>query len=164
MGIKRRIGHKLKQGVKNVYHAATDPTVIIVEHNNAPIIPPPPQPRVNTFYVERHTIPATFERCEPVTTRAFRKLSTIETHSHYHSYSNEYDFSEWDALKRFGRALTNLYFDGYCHRIGVSVSDDELNYIRQLIIACRVPVIPDSHSTYRALARVFLDKYDAYMA
>jgi hypothetical protein len=161
MGIKRRIGHKIKQGAKAVYHAATDPTVVIIKEQ--------PQPQPQFVYVERR--PTTYatngtlfhvERHSDVNTLSVRvgqKLSDIEYLSHYHSYSSDYDFDDWDALKRFGRALTNLYYDGYCHRISVSVISDELAVIRRMILNCGVPVIKDNHSAYRVLAQVFLSKY-----
>ena len=163
------IYHGLKKAAKGVYKAATTPTVVVVEK---------PQP-VRTVYVERHTAPEPVrtvyvERRTPtppptrvvvvesVETRAFKKLSQIHRLSYYDSFG-DYDSNQWDALKRFGRALTNIYADGYCHRIAVSVSSDELTYIRQLINSLYAPVVPNSHSAYRNLAQEFLSTYRAYL-
>ena len=166
------IYHGLKKAAKGVYKAATTPTVVVVEKPQPTktiyverVTPPP----TRTVYVERHTNPTpppvrtVYVSAEPVETRTFRKLTKIEMLSHYHSYSDEYDYDTWDALKRFGRALTNIYTDGYCHRISVSVESDEAWYIRALINALDAPVVKDSHSAYRRLAQEFLRTYRAYL-
>lgn len=167
MGIK----HEIKKFGKGVYHAATRPTTVVVvekpqptrtvyveRHNTAP------EP-VRTVYVERRTPTPPQTRVvvvESVETRAFKKLSQIHRLSYYDSFG-DYDSNQWDALKRFGRALTNIYVDGYCHRIAVNVSSDELTYIRQLINSLYAPVVPNSHSAYRNLAQEFLRTYRAYL-
>jgi hypothetical protein len=167
------IYHGLKKAAKGVYKAATTPTVVVVEKPQPTktiyverVTPPP----TRTVYVERHTNPTPppvrtvyVSESEPVETRAFRKLTKIEMLSHYHSYSDEYDYDTWDALKRFGRALTNIYTDGYTHRIAVSVESDEARYIRVLINALGIPVVKDNHSAYRRLAQEFLCTYRAYL-
>lgn len=166
MGIK----HDLKKAAKGVYHAATRPTVLVVEK---------PQP-VRTVYVERHTAPEPVrtvyvERCKPtpppvtrrvvvesVEVRTFRKIHQIHQLSYYDSFG-DYDGNQWDALKRFGRALTNIYADGHCHRISVSINYDEAAYIRALINKLYAPVVEHSHSAYRNLAQEFLSTYHAYL-
>lgn len=168
------IYHDLKKAAKGVYKAATTPTVVVVEKpqpTRTVYVERATPPPTRTVYVERHTAPTpppppvrtVYVSTEPVETRAFKKLAKIEMLSHYHSYSDEYDYDTWDALKRFGRALTNIYADGYCHRIAVSVSSDELTYIRQLINSLYAPVVPNSHSAYRNLAQEFLSTYRAYL-
>lgn len=154
------IGRKIKKAGKSLYHAATDPRVVIINpepevrtvYVERRTVTPPPAPAPRIVYVERHTP-------TPLNIRVANKLEMIENESHYTSYTHTYDSSYSNKLKRFGRALTNLYYDGYCHRINVSVNADELTVIRQMILNCRVPVIKDSHSAYRALAQVFLSKY-----
>ena len=161
------IYHEIKNAGKKIYHAATGPRVYIIE---TPAPAPAPAPKV--VFVERHTASAPpppaprtvfVERHVSVEERTFSKLSKIEALSHYHSYSNDYDYDNWDALKRFGRALTNIYVDGYCHRIAVSVDFEEVNYIRFLINSLHAPVIKHDHDAYRALAQEFLSKYRRYM-
>lgn len=165
------IYHGLKKAAKGVYKAATTPTVVVVEKPQPTrtvyverVTPPP----TRTVYVERHTNPTpppvrtVYVSTEPVETRAFKKLAKIEQLSHYDSFG-EYDVNQWDALKRFGRALTNIYADGYCHRIAVSVDTDEARYIRALINELYSQVVEHSHSAYRTLAQEFLRTYRAYL-
>jgi hypothetical protein len=168
MGIRR----KIKNAGKSLYHAATDPRVVIINpepevrtvYVERRTVTPLPAPAPRTVYAERHmpTPPPTrvvYVEQQPLNVRVANKLEMIENESQYTSYTHTYDSSYTNELKRFGRALTNLYYDGYCHRINVSVNVDELTVIRQMISNCRVPVIKDSHSAYRALAQVFLSKY-----
>lgn len=165
------IYHDFKKAAKGVYKAATKPTVVVVEKPQPTrtvyverVTPPP----TRTIYVERHTNPTpppartVYVSTEPVETRAFRKLVKIEQLSHYDSLGC-FDGNQWDALKCFGRALTNIYTDGYCHRIAVSVDTDEARYIRELINNLYAPVVENSHSAYRNLAQEFLRTYRAYL-
>jgi hypothetical protein len=166
------IGRKIKKAGKSLYHAATDPRVVIINpepevrtvYVERRTVTPQPAPAPRTVYIERHmpTPPPTrvvYVEPQPLGDRVVNKLEMIQNESYFTSYTHEYDSDTWNALKRFGRALTNLYYDGHCHRINVSVNVDELAVIRRMISNCRVPVIKDSHSAYRALAQVFLSKY-----